>query len=355
MLPASSACRRQFTVIERSLDLPEDPSPRLFDAALSRLGLRARRTLAIDATPEIAALPALAETRLVAIQGWRPLHDALCAAGVDTRPVPTADDHGFDIALVRLGRSRVRNLGAIALGLERLGQAGTLIVAGANACGPASHARLAGAHAAIARFHGRVFWLTRGTAPDDATLARWRDGVALARVPPDLHYAAPGGFAWERIDAASALLAAQLPPALGGRVADLGAGWGFLSLQLAARCPGMTALDLYEADHAALEAARRNLVDVAAAAFHWTDVTRGLPRQDYDAVVTNPPFHDDRAADPSIGRAFIRAAADALRPGGRLWLVANRRLPYEAELRAAFAQSTQLAEAGGYKLLTATR
>ena len=46
---------------------------------------------------------------------------------------------------------------------------------------------------------------------------------------------------------------------LSGRAADLGAGFGYLSAELLARCPGITALDLYEAEARALDLARRNL------------------------------------------------------------------------------------------------
>jgi 16S rRNA (guanine1207-N2)-methyltransferase len=71
--------------------------------------------------------------------------------------------------------------------------------------------------------------------------------------------------------------------------------------------------------------------------------------------VSNPPFHDDRGADVAVGLGFIRAAARALRPGGTLWLVANRRLPYEAALRAEFAQSALVDARDGYKVIAARR
>ena len=73
----------------------------------------------------------------------------------------------------------------------------------------------------------------------------------------------------------------------------------------------------------------------------------------YEWVVTNPPFHRGRKADPGLGQAIIRAAAAALRPGGRLVLVANRQLPYEAELARSFGAVEQLALDGGFKVLSA--
>jgi len=72
--------------------------------------------------------------------------------------------------------------------------------------------------------------------------------------------------------------------------------------------------------------------------------------------VTNPPFHGGSRHDrPDIGRRFISAAAAALRPGGTLWLVANRHLPYEAILDASFGHVRTLTQAGGFKIVVATR
>jgi 16S rRNA (guanine1207-N2)-methyltransferase len=120
-------------------------------------------------------------------------------------------------------------------------------------------------------------------------------------------------------------------------------------------------IDLYEAEARALEPARTNLHEAVAAsgrelasAVHWHDVTAGL-RQRYDAIVSNPPFHQGRADLPGLGRAFIAAAADALLPHGRLWLVANRHLPYEATLAAHFAQVRTVATQGGFKVIEAVR
>ena len=157
----------------------------------------------------------------------------------------------------------------------------------------------------------------------------------------------PGVFAWDRIDAGSALLAQTMPP-LKGAGADLGCGYGALAT-VVLRSPAVTSLRLVDVDRRAVEAARRNVEDQRAV-FDWAD-TRALEATgDLDFIAMNPPFHDGGAEDRRLGQAFIKKAAEMLGKGGVLWLVANRHLPYEAELKAAFKQVTPAGDGGPYKL-----
>ncbi|TJV68079.1 MAG: methyltransferase, partial [Mesorhizobium sp.] len=66
-------------------------------------------------------------------------------------------------------------------------------------------------------------------------------------------------FSFDKIDAGSRLLVDNLPGDLRGSVADFCAGWGYVAAEVAARSPGISALDLYEADFDALEAAKGNI------------------------------------------------------------------------------------------------
>jgi len=138
-----------------------------------------------------------------------------------------------------------------------------------------------------------------------------------------------------------------------GAGVDLGCGYGALATA-ALRSPAVTALRLVDLDRRAVDAARRNVAD-SRASFAWADA-RTLPETgDLDFVVTNPPFHDGGAEDRRLGQAFIRKAAGLLKKGGVLWLVANRHLPYEAELDAAFKRVRMVADAGGYKVFEAVK
>ncbi len=162
----------------------------------------------------------------------------------------------------------------------------------------------------------------------------------------------PGVFSWNRLDPGSALLEQTLP-SLSGRGADFGCGIGILARTVLAS-PAVERLTLIDIDRRAVDMAWRN-VEEPRTEVRWADIRSGLDLKGLDFVVMNPPFHDGGAEDQSLGQAFIRRAAEALRPGGVLWLVANRHLPYEAVLKSLFKRVTPKVEANGYKIYEAAR
>jgi 16S rRNA (guanine1207-N2)-methyltransferase len=326
-------------------------------------------TLRLPSDGHVLFLRARAGVRLreMAQPGWlceqsfMPFADELARNGL--RVGEPAVGELFPLVLVLPPRQRDEARALFARALSHMAPGGTVLAAMPNTegakSGEADLARLAGAVQHQSKHKCRVFWSTPDAAGiDQALLAEWL-ALDAPRAIVDGYVSRPGLFAWDRIDPASALLAANLPADLHGRVADLGAGYGYLASQVVARCQRVDAIDLYEAEARALEPARINLAraqresgrDVALAV-HWHDVTRGLPQR-YDAIVSNPPFHLGRADLPELGRAFITTAAEALQPNGRLFIVANRHLPYEAILAARFRDVHTRAMQQGFKVIEA--
>lgn len=159
----------------------------------------------------------------------------------------------------------------------------------------------------------------------------------------------PGVFSWDRLDPGTRLLMDVLPP-LAGNGADLGCGIGILSRH-ALRSETVESLALVDIDRRAVDCARRNITDPRAS-FLWADALT-QPLGPLDFIVSNPPFHVEGSESRELGQDFIRAARRALRKGGTFWLVANRHLPYEAVLSAAFRRVEARADKGGYKIVEA--
>lgn len=294
-------------------------------------------------------------------QSFKPFAEALARSGssVDAQ----VDEAGFDLVLVLPPRQRDEARATFARALQRAAPGGVVLACVPNAEGARSAqadlAALAAPGGHLSKHKCRVFWTVPLEGAHDAALqASWL-ALDTPRRNAAGYWSRPGLFAWDRVDPASALLAAHLPGDLAGHVADLGAGYGFLASELIARCPKVAALDLFEAEQRAGICAHQNLAEAqaraggqVAVALHWHDVTTGLPGR-YDAIVSNPPFHQGRADQPELGRAFIAAAADALHPDGQLWLVANRHLPYESTLASRFDAVRTVADEGGFKVIHA--
>jgi 16S rRNA (guanine1207-N2)-methyltransferase len=301
---------------------------------------------------------------LICEQSYKPDADALQRAGFEvTSGSAEHSQRKFPLVLVLPPRQRSEARALLARAVASTTSGGIVIACMGNNEGARSSEadleRLAGPLETMVKNKCRVFWTSPLEDAADSALAReWIELDAVQSIENGRFSSRPGVFAWDRVDVASALLAEHLPATLSGRAADLGAGFGYLSVELLARCPGLTALDLYEAEARALDLARLNLEKTpsrAMLAFSWHDVTTGLPHT-YDVIVTNPPFHTHAGRErPDVGKRFISVAAESLRPGGRLWLVANRHLPYEGVLSASFGSTRTVVQKHGYKIVEAIR
>lgn len=225
----------------------------------------------------------------------------------------------------------------------------------------------------------RSFALPRPRTPRSPTRPRGGDKAAGADARQPLSVVSyPGTFSHGRLDDGSARLLQTLgasgrrpsdgraaagtswktlrPPRFAQAV-DLGAGAGVLGSWLAAGRPGKR-VTLCDRSAVAVASARatlaRNGLDNAQV-LH-ADVS-DLPGRvaPVDLVVTNPPFHEGRREDRSLVERFVEVADALLRPGGTLWLVANRHLPYGPVVRAAFARADVAYEDRRYRVWRARK
>ncbi len=303
------------------------------------------------------ALRRLPRDRFVCDQSFKPAHDALSRDGFDLY----TPDHPaqYDLTLVLPPRQREEGRALLARAVRVTREGGIVMAAASNLEGAKTVEndlkRLTGTVGALSKNKCRVFWAKIDESKlDQAQMTAWEGDDAPRPVADGQYLSRPGLFAWDHIDAGSRLLIDTLPPGLKGRAADLGAGFGYLSHELLTRYPAVAHVDVIEAEARALEMARQNLKAFGErASGYWLDATAPLPGP-YDLIVSNPPFHTDRADRHELGQAFIRSAARALAPGGAFWMVANRHLPYEETLKAVFRGVETVAQTNAYKVFRAS-
>lgn len=308
-----------------------------------------------------AGLPRLGQCDLTVQQYFRPYAAALEQAGHKT--VIEVERADFDIVLVHAGRQREETMFALATAAKSARPGGMIFCAAANDAGgkklKADVESLGLSPSVISKFKSRVVIAENSSANGERVEAALKAG-AYQPVLSGGYVSRPGIFCWDRIDAGSALLAETLP-ALAGKGADFGCGYGYLSAHILKTSPAVSVIACIDADARAIEACRLTLTqrnaDKSRACYLWSDITNaagGLPDA-LDWIVMNPPFHEGSAALPRIGTAFIERAATCLRPGGTLWMVANAQLPYEKILAANFSRSDRLLEGKAYKVYKAQR
>ncbi len=328
-------------VLKNHLPPSEAPGKTLF--------LRARFSAELQRFPD-----------LVCVQNFKPWADTLQAAGFAVQPqLPAGADH-FQRILLLPARQRQENRALLAQAATRLAPGGVMITAQQNTEGAKSLQSDCEALLGQVRFESkakcRVIWASAAMLNVELAQA-WMQLDVIQPIVDGEFLSRPGVFAWDRIDAGSSLLAEYLPDDLTGRGADLGCGYGFLSARVLQRNPAITQLECFEADYRALALASKNLARFGPRKtnFLWHDVTQGLAVDDFDFILSNPPFHIGRADLPDLGLSFIASASAALRSGGRFLLVANHHLAYEAALKQKFSHVRTLVQDRGFKVLEAIR
>ena len=161
-------------------------------------------------------------------------------------------------------------------------------------------------------------------------------------------------FASNKLDEGTRHLLSALEVYPTDKALDIGCGAGFLGLHIARLANGGS-VTMVDVSLAAIAVAQRAAEQSSLTNVHIlpSDGTEAVRNQHFDLVVTNPPFHQGGIQTREIAQRFIRQAAQVLQPQGRFYLVANRFLKYEPELRAHFKRVEEVDGDTRYKVMRA--
>jgi 16S rRNA (guanine1207-N2)-methyltransferase len=282
-----------------------------------------------------------------------------------------ANEHAFDLVVIRLPSERVAFYQLVLDAVQVLRPGGRCVVVGGNGEGIRPAAKVlegvygqcvvmghAGGHRVLMSVRGErvdLSALQPLVAPFDDVSA-FREESHVLRGSPLSIFTRPGVFSWEHLDEATATLVEHMDVPEQADVLDLGCGAGVLGA-VAGRLLTRGTVTLVDADSEAIRCATGTME--CSGVTEWrvlaSDVAGAVRDERFDLVVCNPPFHVGKATDLALPVRFIEAAAQVLRPGGTLQLVANRTLPYEWELERVFGNRRTVFDGNRFKVLAATR
>lgn len=294
---------------------------------------------------------------LVAVQWFYP---HACGFGDVVSRIEDVDG-AFDALFMLAPKNRAEAAYLFARGFLHLKEGGRFVLAAANDAGGKSLHKMVQAFGiadfeALSKHKAKAVYGVKG-ANDQSAIDSAIHAGGVQDVLEGVYASQPGVFGWNKIDKGSALLTQYISDDLCGVGADFGCGYGYLSRHVLARCCGVQTLYAIDADARAVECAKINLEpqDDTLVEFRWADLTKPQSLAPLDFIIMNPPFHQNKDTDVAIGQAFIATAHAALKPSGRLYMVANAHLPYEQILRDAFCDVDKLYEGQGFKIFAATK
>jgi len=332
----------------------------LFESGIISYPAAGQRTLFLN-TQDHRALNSF-QCEMSFQQSFRPFAKRLKAAGHRVCPDFPEEEQSFDMVIIAAPKNQIETLYLIACGLGFLKPNGLLIAAAENKAG-GSRLQKNMAHFDLenlkseSRNKSRAVW-TKVLSFDEKRVEQALTDGAMQGVLDGCFQSQPGVFGWNKLDQGSQVLLQHLPDELKGKGADFGCGYGLLSRYVLENYK-LKSLTCIDAEARAVEACRLNLEGVdtdAELTFEWVDLTQDLSHvSGLDFIVMNPPFHEGKKVDLSIGEGFIKNAAVSLKRNGSLWMVANKQLPYEPILQEAFFRVETVFEGRGFKVFCAVK
>lgn len=154
-------------------------------------------------------------------------------------------------------------------------------------------------------------------------------------------------FSRTGLDIGARFFMQHLPENLEGEIVDLGCGNGVIGLTLLDKNPQAKVVFVDESPMA-VASSRMNVETNMPEAldrceFMINNALSGVEPFRFNAVLCNPPFHQQHALTDNVAREMFHHARRCLKINGELYIVANRHTDYFHKLKKIFGNCTTIA------------
>ncbi|MBJ7222562.1 MULTISPECIES: 23S rRNA (guanine(1835)-N(2))-methyltransferase RlmG [unclassified Brenneria] len=151
----------------------------------------------------------------------------------------------------------------------------------------------------------------------------------------------------------------HLPRQLDGKIIDLGCGNGVIGLAALSANPSAP-VSFFDESYMAIASSRMNVEinrpqDRDRCGFAVNHGLSGVGRDSLQAVLCNPPFHQQQAVTDNIAWQMFLDSRRCLQVGGELRIVGNRHLDYFHKLKRLFGNAEVIASNAKFVVLRAVK
>ncbi|MCC4108919.1 23S rRNA (guanine(1835)-N(2))-methyltransferase RlmG [Serratia ureilytica] len=166
-------------------------------------------------------------------------------------------------------------------------------------------------------------------------------------------------FSRGSLDIGARLFLDHLPRGLDGHIVDLGCGNGVIGLTALAQNPDAQ-VTFVDESYMAVASSELNVEhnlpqELDRCQFEVNNALAGIERESVQAVLCNPPFHQQHAITDHTAWQMFCDAKRCLQVGGELRIVGNRHLDYHQKLKRLFGNCTLVASNKKFVILRAVK
>ncbi|MEE4483956.1 23S rRNA (guanine(1835)-N(2))-methyltransferase RlmG [Serratia ficaria] len=166
-------------------------------------------------------------------------------------------------------------------------------------------------------------------------------------------------FSRGSLDIGARLFMEHLPHGLNGHIVDLGCGNGVIGLVALQQNPEAQ-VTFVDESYMAVASSELNVEhnlpqELDRCQFEVNNSLAGIERESVQAVLCNPPFHQQHAITDHTAWQMFCDAKRCLQMGGELRIVGNRHLDYHQKLKRLFGNCTLVASNKKFVILKAVK